>query len=438
MITTKFKHSLPVQQIVVRQDAKTDTKFLPSNVGQMYPLIRIKEQTIEFADIVQFNLSIGEQFLPIVTVTIDDAEQKFKESNFIEKNDIITIYVGNALDTQHDVIKNDYYVISVQSSPNTYVTTIEAVLHVPKLFDSYSRHFDMTSVQVFEAIAKESGLGFATNADTTEDKMNWIQHQTNYDFLEWVLTRSLPAIDSKLLIYVDQYANLNCIDLKKALDTSASVQLTTEPITGTPLEQPILLKATNNVEGDEEQVARITAWSPITDYGQLAKWYPSKTVSLILSSTELSTKTVETVETSKQLKASSTWTHFDTDSVFEKYASSKVLNVINSQLLQGIKLSLNLDYFIPVIHNFMTLPVEIWNTAKLTERLSQDPNVTNETLETIEPIAPSNTYEKNARLTGDYLVQSMQFSYTRKSNAPDEDRKMTQSLQTFLKRQSTT
>ena len=436
MITTKFKHTLPTQQIVVRQDAGNDSDVLPNNIGQMYPLVRIKEKTLEFADIVAFNFSVGQSFLPTVTVSIDDAEQKFKESNFIEKHDIITIYVGNAKDKEHEVIKNDYYVIDVITAPGSYISTIEAVLHVPKLYESFSRHFDNTSIGVIETIAKEVGLGFASNSDSSLDQMSWIQHQTNYDFLHWVISRSHVGTDSMLRMYVDQYANLTVVDIKKALDSSAETLLTTAPITGDALEVPVKLVATNNAEGDVETRARIITWSPITNYGMLAKWFSSTTKSLLVDSTTDAETEIVSNEITKQLKASSTWTHFSTDNAFDGYAAAKVYNVINSQLLQGIQMSITLDYYIPAIHTFMTLPVEIWNTAKRTERLSQDTNVDNEQLETIEPVAPTNTYEINKRLTGDTLITSMSFSYNRKPIDSDESRKMTQSIQVFMKRQS--
>ena len=435
-----FKHSLPTQKIVLRQDAGSDNEFLESNVGQLYPLIRIKEQTIDFASIVSFSLNAGQSsFLPVVTLTFDDSDKKFKESNFIEKDDIITIYVGNAKDTQHEVIKNDYLVMNVVSIPNGDLISIEALLHVPLLYLSPNRSFNSSSLEALQSIAKECGLGFVTNIDSTADSMHWIQYQATIDFVKFLERNSRISIDTKMIVFIDQFANLNAIDLRASLVSVADTMLTTEPITGKVLNPAVKLVASNNVQGNDTVKAIINTWSPITDFGEQSRLWPTLTKTVTFDISDNNTERAADPPTiHKQLRGPSTWSHFESDNTYDTYTASKILNLSNSQLVQGIKLAIELDYFIPVIYLMMSLPIEIWNIAKIPERWSQSETVDNSALQDVVPQQPRMTYELNKRLTGETLLQDMSISYIRKSTDSTDSKHLVQMLYVFLKKQDIT
>jgi hypothetical protein len=436
---TFFKHSLPTQEIILRRDADTEDPVYEQNVGQMYPLIRIKKYVVEFPAITWFNFSAGGSLLPTVTFSFDDSTKQFREVNFIEQKDIITIFVGNAKDETYEPIKNDYLITSVNSSQYSDSITIEATLHVPKLYNGYSRVFNMSSFEVFKKLAKELGLGFVSNIENTDDKMSWIQYQINYSFIEFLKTNSRTSIDSNILVFVDQFANLNVIDAKVALQDSSDQMIATELITGNKLSEPIRLVLSTNDLAEENPVQKpiISSWSPSSEFGQLSKIWPSKTITKTFNTLDNSSVISEEIpQIYEHLQERSTFTHFETDNAYKSYTSSKVVNQMNAQLLQGIKLSIVLDNYVPYLFLLMNVPVEIYNIAKHPEIVSQERSDTIDNMDKLTPDQPVMTYELNTRFSGLCIILELSISFSGIKNTYDTTKRLRQSATLLLKKQT--
>lgn len=431
----EFKHTLPVQSIVLRQDAGEDVTYFEDVAGKIYPLIRIKERVIKFPDIVDFSLNIGSQFLPTASITFDDADYDFRETNFIERGDVITIFLGNPHDNIHEPIKNDYYVTDVMSSTSGSDVTMFCQLHVPKLWDSSNRVFSSDSVDVLRRIAKEMGLGFITNCKISKDSMNWIQYQSNIEFISHVCKQSYMSPDTKLVTFVDQYSNLNVIDVKIAIDSGATMLLETNPFTGEQLSKTTPLIITTNGFLSDDDPIKIVAdrWSPITKSGSESLKWSSTLSGKLLSIVDDSLIDVSIKEIHIQLRKSSMWTHFDNENAHTVWSNAKVINFHNEQLLQGVLLNIDLPTFIHPLVLMETVPVEIHNLAKISIHESQDISETTETLNSVPPTEKSNAHILNERMSGDCIIKSMSITYSRRRSSKIDEQRIRQSLQLFLK-----
>lgn len=432
-MTQSFKHSLPIQKIVIRQDEDTESDIIETIVGQIYPLIRIKDHTIDFGMLDSFDLYIGNTLLPKIVFTFDDSDLKFRETNFIEKNDICTIYVGNAKDEEHEVINNDYLITNVMTSTSSDDVTIVAYLNVPELYKAPNRYFEGDSVSVLKTLAKECNLGFVSNVSSTLDSMNWIQSGTTMSFMQYIESNSRISNSTKMMIFIDQFANLNVVDVEAAIKSQSTTMLTTMPISGEKLNPAVKLVLSNNTQMNDEVKPIITSWSPNTNNGEMSMQWSS--VATIKSLNTVDGETIVSDDVKKitdQLVKGSSWSYFENDNAYPTFAASRAINRHNDQLLQGIKLNLSLQYFVPVLYMFMSVPIEIWSIAKMhSDIVSQDPSVTNDNINEIKPTQPENTYEINKRFSGESLLLSMSLSYSRPTSR--QFSRMNQSITVFIK-----
>lgn len=442
-MNNKFEHTLSVQDIIVRQDNTIKNNWIESVSGQIYPLVRIKEQVLEFPDIVSFRLTTGwDTLLPTLDITIDDSEMIFTESNYMERGDILTIYVGNPNDPNHKPIKNDYYVTSVENVVGSKNVTITSQLHVPKLFAYNNRVWaNTTSLKIMEELAKECGLGFTTNISETSDAMNWIQSGSNVLTLIEITDKSFVSGDTFVITYIDQWANLNYIDVKNVLDTKGNVQLTTVPISGEVLKTPMNLYLTNTHKdgggGDldnPQPVPKIVDYAPSYNYGMASGRYVNKVLVDVFDLVDKSEMEAEQVEMKPQLLEKSTLTTFEFGNIHENYSICKATNINSRQLLQGLNISVLMDYYIPVLYNGLNVPLEIYNSVKTERNFSQDENVGNDEIGEIESTngGESMTMKLNPMFSGDVVVTTMAIAYNKGSRVGSTNR-IQQTLTLFKK-----
>lgn len=418
---TYFEHSLVTDDIVVRQDAGVeDTSFVETHVGQMYPLIRVKDDTIEFPDIVVFDLEFGiDKFFPTLSFSIDDNEKILRESNFIEDNDIITIFVGNANDTDNKQIKNNYYVVESPSSDSTGLVNVSAILHVPEIWKTNNRAINGSAWSVLKQIAQECSLGFVSNISDTNDSMTWLQHQSNYDFIKYVETHAWQNSETTIKVFIDQFANLVVVDIKKLFTSTEYATITTAPISGEALENSVRAIATNNVEGEDDIKVQLSSWSPINDYGAMSTQFSSKWSAITINSQDQITSETEVDGLSEQLRSKSSLSAITNEHVHENYHLARIANFENSQWLQGIQLSATVRWYVSALFIGMTLPAEIYNLNKIEKRINQDQSVDTDQLQDVEPTG-SDGYNLNERYTSEYVLQSIRIHYLRSSTKSNE------------------
>lgn len=408
----KFEHSLEVDDIVLRQDTDSESESIISISGYNYPVVRIKETVIDYGNINNITLKINDNLLPLLTLSINDTDKLQTDQNFIEANDIITIAIGNLKDENHHIIKNNYFVTSAENNENGNYS-INALLDVQGLYVSVNRVFvNKSSLEVLEHIAKECQLGFITNISDSEDNMNWIQHQNNIDFIGELKNTMWCGEKSRIEIFVDQYANLNVIDVTKALEESYNTTFITD-VEGNELEEDTEFRAKTWYDGtDDKYFASLKSYSPINNYGYYSRRYPSKIEieefkleSNILGITELkSDKDV--------LKENSDLTIETTTNTYENYRKSIIKNLYNKHIYDSLILNCNFDNYYPQMFMYLTFDIEIYNTKKLSSLESQDENIDNDNIEEeVQPKEESFTNELNEK-SGKYMIIGMSINFT--------------------------
>lgn len=426
-----FEHRLDTETIVIRQDNDV-SKFIEENAGIYYPLIKIHNTVIPFGDVVSLSLSVGDTFLPRLSVTIDDTTYQFREVDFETQLSYITVFIGNPRDTVYKPIKNTYVVLSISSDPGSTMVSFEAELNVPKLYATYHLGIQGTSFNAIKQIAKDSGLGFVSNVKNTNDEMFWISPGTRYAMIfDSIMQGAYKSEDNSFFVFVDQYANLNFIDLRKAFVDAPTVIQETDILTGNKLDEPYQLALSNNTL-DRRNELLIIAYTPINYYGELAKDRADK---LLYSELDVSytNETSGSVIGSDQLfdtKAISVVSNINTHS---RYQLGKELTKYNRYILQGTKIDCVLDYFAPSAYLYATIPVHLYTTPSKTRKDESNQNENLVDISENEPVQTPNAHILNERLSGDMIITRMSYEYRRPASEEDDRIRIHQSLRLFKK-----
>ncbi len=436
-MTISFNHSLPSRDIVIRQDDAESTN-LEVSVGKMFPLARVRNTVIGYMEIVSFDLIIGESFLPKMTITVDDSNFLLRQQDFSKGIDIITIFVGNAQDTTYRPIKNDYLITDIDSSPGSPLITFDAVLHVPELYNAVNSGFEnLSSFDTLKQVAKEIGLGFSSNVSNTNDAMNRIRYGRNNIFIYNTVSNAFRDNTSGFIVFVDQFANLNFIDVSTSINESPSTYLETNIYTGERLPRPVLLKLTNSKLSIDPTTVKIDLYTPISNYGAAAIQRVTSLNYFSLNSeyTEVSTDTVD--PTIQQISRVSTYSSVESTNTFPQYLTAEAINKVNLAKLQGMFIDAHLDSMCPALYMYGTFDIELLNSFGQTEIESQNPNKNQVQVDSEGSPLPTRRITKNELLSGDGLLTRMSISYMRNTRGNDVSRvgRMKQSVMLYSKNQ---
>lgn len=415
MIKTKFKHTLQSQQIVIKVDKGSDDKgYVPKVAGSAVPLIRFYDETIEFDSIESLNFSFGGSILPTVNITLNDADEKYKHEYPIKVGSIFTVFLGLANDKAHQPIKGDFYLSGATSGSFSYNLT--GILHIPEMYIPTQRVFqNKTSLEIFEQIARECHLGFSTNIDNTNDRMNWLQYQGNLDFLNYLANRSYVSDNTLIKVFVDQFWNLNVIDVRKAMETKPFDTFITEPVTGNPMGQNDTVIAATNITQATETFKRFIydEFTMYDDYSTIALTQP-KTFNFVdfNVSTFDKTELLLTSPHAEHIQEKSTYTSFSNDNAYAGYFQTKIKNSYNELMLKGQRFSAVVPYYIPGMYMFMSYNQEIYNPPLHRAGNTSDPNTTLDQDAELKPAEASMKASKNTVMSGDVLVTGISISYS--------------------------
>lgn len=166
-------------------------------------------------------------FLPKCSIVFDDIYGIMHDVGFPADNAKLTII----LPTNHANMANifmefkivDYHVELIRNSTARRIH-MWGICNVENLLISdYKAYTDKSSYDLIFDIAKESGLGYMSNVDTSSDVMTWLN--PGWDFSEFILDtikKSWVGESSYVWSFVDFYYNINYIDLEKALNQDVS------------------------------------------------------------------------------------------------------------------------------------------------------------------------------------------------------------------------
>jgi hypothetical protein len=415
MLQAKFTSTLSSQQIVVKADkTDNDDNSIAKIAGTYVPLIRFYDETIDFSTITQMNFSFGSDLLPTVSVILNDIDERLLHEYPVKVGSIFTIFLGNANDEVHKPIKGDFYCLSPNSG-NGLSYSFDGVLHVPKLYDKLNRVFqEKTSLEVLEQLATEAQLGFVTNIDATNDRMNWIQYQSNIDFIKYLSSKIYIDDNAFVKVYIDQYWNLCVIDVAKAIVEKPKDTFMTHPLTGEKLEEDAIIQATNITQEFKKYDRLIYDRYSITDdYSSIAMTEPKKLsiIDLNTSSLEEQTKTYNSPH-AVHLNETGSFTSFSNDNTYQGYFVNQARSKYKNLLIRGQQVFVEIPYFVAGLYLYMSFYQEIFNKEIYTGNNNQDPTSTaTEDNDSKTSNVPSMKVTKNNSLSGDVLVTGMTISY---------------------------
>ena len=196
--------------------------------GSVKPLVRINTEVIN--GIKYFKLDLT-GFKPTLILRFETIDEKFIFTSFPKDGDIVSVYIrpfGEMFKPiRMDFIINEVispfnngpYIDYTPSSGKYQSYTIMAEVRIPKLYKHVSKTFKGSSADALLKVAEDLGLGYASNEVKMNDSMNWVSPNLDYETLiRHIVNSSWLGEEDYFDCWIDQYYNINLVNLKKQFD----------------------------------------------------------------------------------------------------------------------------------------------------------------------------------------------------------------------------
>ena len=201
--------------------------------GLAEPLIKINNATIK--GITYFNLDLT-GFKPTILFRFQTIDERFLFTYYPKDGDIVSLYIrpfGELFKpirmdfTINEVISpfnNGNYNISNGPSTGKFLTfTVMGEVRIPKLYKHICKNIKGSSTDALIKIAEDLGLGYASNEVKMNDTMNWISPNLDYEsYIKNIVNGAWLGEDDYFDCWIDQYYNINLVNLKKQFDDKNS------------------------------------------------------------------------------------------------------------------------------------------------------------------------------------------------------------------------
>jgi hypothetical protein len=287
-----------------------------------------------------------------------------------------------------------------------------------------------------KTLANQVELGFASNIEKTNDDMTWINCGID------VIREQIPEIIKRSYIddntftwsYVDFYYNLNFVDIEKQLKLSTKDDKTmdgTERLTGVQKALPLILSnhpdknSTNlyidkyNLLNNSTDVNFNLGYEPyIYYYDILGKNITAVKLDPISTKGDKNNLIVMKGQPKDNNYALNQRKNYflgktDDDNAHKNYLYAEKLNEHNLEFLQKIRMSIILKNVNFQLYRFQQVKIEIY---KLRELDGQENTMTPEQIE--NATKNQDKYKLNERLSGDWIIIGINFTYTKKGKMP--------------------
>lgn len=227
MINRFSSHTLSLDDLIAEpvnikriEDSRDDvtTPDLDYILGYTAPYIQIRNYVIDIHHIHMFELNEYSK-VPKISTIIKVLSTSELGINILQDKELLKIFMRGP-DKELSHIRGDYFITSfdkINKGLNTDLI-IEAELNIPRLYSSVNKSYVGTSFEVIQQIAKDLNLGFASNIQSTNDKMTWISsNQTYLEFIDYIVKYAWINDNSFLDWYIDPYYNLVFYEVDKTL-----------------------------------------------------------------------------------------------------------------------------------------------------------------------------------------------------------------------------
>jgi len=190
------------------------------NLGRTYPLVKIGNVRIPASDLVSVSLFYDE-FLPKIHISIIDPMGTLTSVNFPKTNPLITVYIAPShpklVSLCQTFLISDFHSIPIRLNLTRYDFFGE--LYVPKLNSNFVKSYNkMTSQDALLKIAEELGLGYASNEESFNDSMTWINPNLNYsNFIKNIADHTYKNETSFFECFIDRRYNLTLVNVDTQL-----------------------------------------------------------------------------------------------------------------------------------------------------------------------------------------------------------------------------
>lgn len=193
-----------------------------------YPYISYRGMVIEADKIKKLKL-YNDKFVPYLEMDFEDATGRVIDDYFPLDDAIISFFMRAPNDLLLP-IRMDFKIIKFMASKKedkseSVIFTIEGELNVDGLYYQDWESYNGTSFNVLKQIATELEIGFASNIDDSDDQMKWINPSlAKRDFIRYITEHSYKSDESFMWSYIDFYYNLNYVEIETQLQEDISTQ----------------------------------------------------------------------------------------------------------------------------------------------------------------------------------------------------------------------
>lgn len=176
------------------------------------PLIMINNIVVDFSDVIYFELN-GDSTLPRVSMTVRDRCNLISTMDTPGVDNELRVQILPKFEDKYRKVNLTFYITSMSITDGEI--DISGTYKSPKFTSSNIRAFgEVCTYNIFNQIATETGLGFATNTEENENDKRWM-YCDNKSYQD-LLTAEISRSGSDNLIYdywVDWYNYLILIDM---------------------------------------------------------------------------------------------------------------------------------------------------------------------------------------------------------------------------------
>jgi hypothetical protein len=189
-----------------------------SVVGILTPLVQINKVVIDVADIVDFSLK-SIDVLPQLQMTFKDRCNLTASIDTPGNDNIVALKILPQFDGIYKKIELEFYINSIRIS-NQFVTIV-CTYKLPKFTSSTIKALgELNTFKLFEDIAKENKLGFATNVEENDEDKRFI-YLDNKSYFE-ILNKEIKYASTEMKVYdywVDYWNYLTFADIYERYHT---------------------------------------------------------------------------------------------------------------------------------------------------------------------------------------------------------------------------
>ena len=391
--------------------------------------------TIDPRDIIFVKLH-NSHFLPEIELYCEDSKGiLFNDLYPYDHDTVVSIYIqSNANTNAEKPIRMDFRVASYETAKideqkHAYKFLIKGVLDVDQLNYSLYESRKGTSFNVIKDISTKLGLGFASNVQSSNDSMTWINPSDTYK--EWIkdITKYSYISDTSFVwTFIDFYYNVNYVDIQVEMNQFIPEQQTfNNPlIQNVPKYENVPLYLTNNSQalGTNKYISKFNVVNQSYQVN-LEKFYKMKGTWYVKNINTVYKQEIKELETdpknlysiiqladkkSKLYQGYNTNDEYfigkmDTDNKYKYYSYAKVANKYNLDNMEKEKIIITLNIINFAIKRFQNILIEIFNLDDLFS----------EKAKTTKP-----TQNINAVLSGYWYVTGINYIFKRNGGVEQE------------------